>query len=336
LHEADVINLRFDFTQLTWSPEIENAAQELIRLAWQEDLAGQRDWSTWLSVSEELPARAQIVCREPGVVCGLKLLPMIQFFFAEQAAAGREAEPTATAASADGRWRLTASDGDRVEPGTVIARWEGRAAALLPMERTVLNFLGRLSGIATLTRHFVDAVAGTEAAIYDTRKTTPGWRLLEKYAVRCGGGRNHRLGLYSAVMLKDNHLATGYPGAGGGPESLRLIVAAARKKLQAATATGLVPPDLIFEVEVDSLAQLALILQEAVDLILLDNMTLHDLRQAVTMREASGRQIPLEASGGVTLANVASVAGTGVDRISIGGLTHSVSSLDVGLDWEIG
>jgi nicotinate-nucleotide pyrophosphorylase (carboxylating) len=160
--------------------------------------------------------------------------------------------------------------------------------------------------------------------------------LLEKYAVRCGGGRNHRLGLYSAVMLKDNHLATGYQTGGSQPESLRAIVVAAKEKLNAAIAAGQVPQDLIFEVEVDSLTQLAVILQEPVDLILLDNMTLHDLRQAVTMREASGRPIPLEASGGVNLANVAAVAATGVDRISVGGLTHSVSSLDVGLDWDIG
>jgi nicotinate-nucleotide pyrophosphorylase (carboxylating) len=326
-----VINLPHDFPQLTWSPALEQAALPLIRLALNEDLGGQRDWSTWVSVPKDLDAHAKVVCREPGVVCGLKLLPMIQ---TEMAVLTELASSTADEATSEprGRWRLCASDGDRVEPGTVLARWEGPAAQLLTMERTCLNFLGRLSGIATQTRHFVDAVASTGTAIYDTRKTTPGWRLLEKYAVRCGGGRNHRLGLYGAIMLKDNHLASG-SGDIGSPQNLRAIIANARAKLQTAKDTHQLTDDLIFQVEVDSLAQLAVVLTEDVDLILLDNMTLHELRQALTMRETSRKQIPLEASGGVTLANVAQVAGTGVDRISVGSLTHSVTTLDIGLDW---
>lgn len=324
-----MINLPHDFPQLTWSPALEEAALPLIRLALQEDLGGQRDWSTWASVPDKLIAQAKMVSREPGVVCGLKLLPMIQTVMAELSEAGACGEP---ATDPPGRWRLSAVDGDRVEAGAVLARWEGSAARLLTMERTALNFLGRLSGISTQTRHFVDAVASTGTAIYDTRKTTPGWRLLEKYAVRCGGGRNHRLGLYSAIMLKDNHLASGL-GDASSPENLRSIIAAARTKLRTAQESNQLTGDLIFEVEVDSLAQLAVVLREDVDLILLDNMTLHELRQALTMRETSKKRIPLEASGGVNLANVAQIAGTGVDRISVGCLTHSVTTLDIGLDW---
>ena len=376
-----VIRLPQDFEQLHWSSKIEEAALPLIRLALQEDLNGQRDWSTWIATTHYLgsggpmnaepqePADpnaslAKIVCRETGVVCGLKLLPIIQTELADYfRQVGNDAAATETQA---GRWRLTGSDGDRVESGTVVARWEGPAATLLTMERTVLNFLGHLSGIATQTRHFVDAVTGTSTEIYDTRKTTPGWRLLDKYAVHCGGGRNHRLGLYSAVMLKDNHLATGtntsLHSEGCASESslipeaktaslatatatdpipgpvaidrLKSLIAHGRQLIQQARDSGELDSDLIFQVEVDSLAQLATVLQTDVDLILLDNMTLHELRQAVTMREASGRAIPLEASGGVTLANVAKVAGTGVDRISVGALTHSLTNLDLGLDWE--
>ncbi len=376
-----VIRLPQDFEQLHWSSKIEEAALPLIRLALQEDLNGQRDWSTWIATTHHLgsggpmnaepqePADpnaslAKIVCRETGVVCGLKLLPIIQTELADYfRQVGNDAAATETQA---GRWRLTGSDGDRVESGTVVARWEGPAATLLTMERTVLNFLGHLSGIATQTRHFVDAVTGTSTEIYDTRKTTPGWRLLDKYAVHCGGGRNHRLGLYSAVMLKDNHLATGtntsLHSEGCASESslipeaktaslatamatdpipgpvaidrLKSLIAHGRQLIQQARDSGELDSDLIFQVEVDSLAQLATVLQTDVDLILLDNMTLHELRQAVTMREASGRAIPLEASGGVTLANVAKVAGTGVDRISVGALTHSLTNLDLGLDWE--
>ncbi|MBL8888923.1 MAG: carboxylating nicotinate-nucleotide diphosphorylase [Planctomycetaceae bacterium] len=323
-----MINLPQDFLQSTWSPTLEEAALPLIRMALQEDLGGQRDWSTWVSVPEPLEAKAKIVCRESGVVSGLKLLPMIQAELAELTVKGAGGSVPETT----GRWRLCASDGDRVERGTVVARWDGPAAPLLTMERTVLNFLGRLSGISTQTRHFVDAVVGTGTEIYDTRKTTPGWRLLEKYAVRCGGGRNHRLGLYSAIMLKDNHLASRLGGTSS-PGNLREIIASARAKMALAKSQGLVDTDLIFQVEVDSLAQLAVVLHEDVDLILLDNMTLHELRQALTMRESSKKRIPLEASGGINLANVAQVAGTGVDRISVGSLTHSVTTLDLGLDW---
>lgn len=326
-----MINLTQDYPQLTWNEAVEQAARTLIRLAWQEDLPGRTDWSTWVSVPTDLNATARIVSREAGVICGLKLLPMIQAEMAELT------EPDARNEASDptplGRWRLTASDGDRVAPGSVVARWEGPAANLLTMERIALNFLGRLSGIATQTRHFVDAVTGNGTAIYDTRKTTPGYRLLEKYAVRCGGGRNHRLALSAAVMLKDNHLASRDGGPTAPADRLRQIIRDARSRLQLARDQGLLNEPLIFEVEVDSLSQLAVVLKEDVDLILLDNMTLHDLRQAVTMRETSGRQLPLEASGGVSLANVAKVAATGVDRISVGSLTHSVTALDLGLDW---
>jgi len=326
-----VINPTPDYPQLTWNETVESTARTLIRLAWQEDLGGHTDWSTWATVPSDLSASARIVSREAGVICGLKLLPMIQAEMTEST--DPATQPPGDASVSRGRWRLTASDGDRVAPGSVVARWEGSAANLLTMERIALNFLSRLSGIATQTRHFVDAVTGTSAAIYDTRKTTPGWRLLEKYAVRCGGGRNHRLALSAAVMLKDNHLASRDGGPTAPANRLRQIIGEARRQLQTARVQGTLTQDLIFEVEVDSLSQLAVVLKEDVDLVLLDNMTLHDLRQAVTMRESSGRKLPLEASGGISLANVAQVAATGVDRISVGSLTHSVTALDLGLDW---
>jgi len=328
-----VINLPQDFPQLSWSESIEQVVQPLIRMAIREDLGDGRDWSTWASVPADISVHANVVSREFGVVCGLKLLPMIQAEFADMRPDNPEQESQPF--YPPGKWRLTASDGDRVEPGTVLARWEGSANELLTIERTGLNFLSRLSGIATQTRHFVDAVAGTGTAIYDTRKTTPGWRMLEKYAVRCGGGRNHRMGLYSAVMLKDNHLASAAKPELHAAEAIKAVISRSADKLREAMADGILKDKMIFQVEVDSLHQLQVALQQPIDLILLDNMTLHELRQAVTMRESSGRNIPLEASGGINLANVAQVAATGVDRISIGALTHSVTALDIGLDISV-
>jgi nicotinate-nucleotide pyrophosphorylase (carboxylating) len=208
--------------------------------------------------------------------------------------------------------RLMAADGDLVAAGGKLAWVEGNARALLSAERTALNLLGRLSGIATLTRAYVDAVAGTGARIVDTRKTTPGLRALEKYAVRCGGGVNHRFGLDDAILIKDNHVAA----CGSVGEAVR------RAKAAAGHLTKV-------EVEVDSLAQFDEALAEGPDVVMLDNFSLEDLREAV--RRTSG-QVTLEASGGITLETVRAVAETGVDVISVGALTHSVSVLDIGLD----
>ncbi|HEY2412634.1 MAG TPA: carboxylating nicotinate-nucleotide diphosphorylase, partial [Pirellulaceae bacterium] len=204
-------------------------------------------------------------------------------------------------------------------------------------ERIVLNVLGRLSGIATLTRQYVDAVAGTKARIYDTRKTTPGWRRLEKYAVHCGGGHNHRTGLFDAILIKDNHLALGREEGGASAFSPAEAVRTARDFL-AQQIAGDVPrgapdPAMMVEVEVDSLEQLRQVLPEKPDIVLLDNMDIDQLREAVKIRDSGESNAELEASGGINLQTVAAVAATGVERISSGALTHSAVSLDVGLDW---
>ena len=214
-------------------------------------------------------------------------------------------DPTAT-------FQIVTSDGADAAPGAVIAKVEANARALLTAERTALNLLGRLSGVATLTRAYVRAVEGTGAAIVDTRKTTPGLRALEKYAVRCGGGVNHRFGLDDAILIKDNHVA-----ACGG-------IAAVMQRAQA-SAGHLTP----IELEVDCLDQLEAAIPFAPAVILLDNFAVDDLRKAVDM---VGGRIKLEASGGVSLETVRAIAKTGVNAISVGALTHSAPTLDIGLD----
>jgi nicotinate-nucleotide pyrophosphorylase (carboxylating) len=205
--------------------------------------------------------------------------------------------------------------------------------SILAAERLVLNLLTRLSGIATLTSRYVDAAGGTRARIYDTRKTTPGWRRLEKYAVRMGGGCNHRAGLYDAILIKDNHLAFGRANASGraGFSPAEAVHRARRwSQRRAPSSAGC---RTIVEIEVDSLAQLDEVLPARPDVVLLDNMAPEQLREAVARRDAVAPEIELEASGGVTLDTVAQIAQTGVDRISVGALTHSPPALDFGLDW---
>jgi nicotinate-nucleotide pyrophosphorylase (carboxylating) len=191
--------------------------------------------------------------------------------------------------------------------------------SILAVERTALNFLQHLSGIATLTRRYVDIVAG-RSQVLDTRKTTPGWRLLEKYAVRMGGGHNLRVGLYDGVLIKDNHLAA----LGGGPNAVRASVAAARK----------VSPGLPIEIEVDSVELCAVALECRPDIILLDNMSPMQMRVCVERRNAIVAKVQLEASGGVNLESIDAIAATGVDRISVGAITHSAPALDIALDYE--
>jgi nicotinate-nucleotide pyrophosphorylase (carboxylating) len=215
-----------------------------------------------------------------------------------------------------------------------VARVEGSVRGILAAERLLLNLLTRLSGIATLTRRYVDAVAGTQARIYDTRKTTPGWRRLEKYAVRTGGGRNHRSGLYDAILIKDNHLAFGRQKTSGAAGFSPAEAVDRARRWIARHAPVPVRSRMIVEVEVDSLAQLDEVLPAGPDLVLLDNMDPKQLREAVARRNAIAPQIELEASGGITLDTVGPVAQSGVDRISVGALTHSPEALDYGLDWS--
>jgi nicotinate-nucleotide pyrophosphorylase (carboxylating) len=253
-----------------------------------EDGAG-ADLTTLSVVDPSLQAQARLLLKERGVVCGLV-----------------EAQAVYAALGVD--CKLLASEGELSEPGP-IAEIRGAARAILTGERTALNVLGRLSGVATLTRRYVDAVAGTGAVILDTRKTTPGLRELEKRAVKVGGGTNHRRDLTSGILIKDNHLLFS--------ESLTAAVKSAK-------TTG-----LTVEVECDTLSQVAEALACGAEQILLDNMSLDELGRAVAL--AAGR-VPLEASGGVTLGNVRAVALTGVDFISVGALTHSAHSLDVSLE----
>ncbi len=257
----------------------------------------------------EVQGRADVVARKPGVVAGMPIVPLVL----TELGAAVEA-------------RLLVSDGDKIEAGQTLATLSGSAADILTAERIVLNFLGRLSGIATLTRQYVDAVEGTAAKVYDTRKTTPGWRLLEKYAVRCGGGFNHRLGLHRAVMIKDNHVALAKQ------EGLTLPAAVERVRRSLVERNA----DLeAIEVEVDSLEQLDAVLPMEPDIVLLDNMAAAELAKAVELRNRVARDVVLEASGGVNLDTIAAIASSGVDRISVGALTHSAASLDVGLDWGL-
>lgn len=212
-------------------------------------------------------------------------------------------------------------DGSQLKPDQAIARVSGLMSSILVSERTALNFLQHLSGIATRARQYVNAIAGLPCKILDTRKTLPGWRLLEKYAVRCGGGHNHRFGLYDAVLVKDNHLAA-------------LQIADCTSKIEEAIRrVRTAAPRVIVEIEVDTLEQLDAALSCRPDVILLDNMTLDQLRVAVRRRNAAAPGVLLEASGGVTLAAVRAIAETGVDRISVGDITHSAQALDIGLDY---
>ncbi|HEV2531450.1 carboxylating nicotinate-nucleotide diphosphorylase [Phenylobacterium sp.] len=267
----------------------------LVRAALAEDLGRAGDVTAQACIAADARISAVFAARKPGVVSGLACVRL----------AIGELDPTAEV-------RLLANDGEAVAAGGQLAWVEGNARALLSAERTALNLVGRLSGIATLTRAYVEAVAGTEARIADTRKTTPGLRALEKYAVRCGGGVNHRFGLDDAILIKDNHVAA----CGSVGEAMRRAKAAAGHLMK-------------IEVEVDSLSQLDEALAEMPDVIMLDNFGLEDLRKAVL--KTAGRVV-LEASGGITLETVRAVAETGVDVISVGALTHSASVLDIGLD----
>lgn len=305
-----------DFQQIEWDSAIEDDCRQIVRLAVREDLDRTYDWTTVALVPSGAAGRAHVAARRGGMLAGL---PAAELALNEMA-------PDAT-------WQTYAHDGDRLQPGQRIATMAGPARSLLTAERVVLNLLGCLSGIASLTRKYVDLVAGTRAHIYDTRKTTPGWRRLEKYAVRCGGGRNHRLGLYDAILIKDNHLALGAEIAGHDRFTPAQAVERARQFLRNLQLEGQQAPTIV-EVEVDTLVQLEQVLPARPDIVLLDNMTNAQLADAVALRDRIAPQIQLEASGGVNLDTVAAIALTGVERISVGALTHSAVSLDVGLDWE--
>lgn len=301
-----------DFRQIEWDQLVEEDCRAVVRLAVREDLEREQDWTTVALVPADRQGSAHIVTREPGVVAGM---PAVATVLDEM--------------QAQIEVKLAVADGDMVVANTRLATLQGNVRDLLTCERTLLNLLGRLMGIATLAQAYAEHVRGTSARIYDTRKTTPGWRRLEKYAVRCGGAHNHRTGLYDAILIKDNHLAQSGRGdqeAANAVRSVRQFAENYRGPEQLA--------DVLIEVEVDTLDQLAAVLATGPDLVLLDNMSPEALRQAVEMRNAQAPQIPLEASGGVRLETLREIASSGVDRISVGALTHSACSLDVGLDWQ--
>ncbi len=271
-----------------------------VRLALAEDI-GAGDATTLATVPETAVMKAVIRAREPLVPAGLAFAVMA---FHELCSGINIAE--------------IALDGRRVEAGADLLRLGGPARAILSAERVALNFLQRLSGVATLTARFVAAVQGTRARILDTRKTTPGWRRFEKYAVTCGGGHNHRMGLYDAVLIKDNHLAALRDQP---PNAIAAAIQRARREY----------PRLKVGVEADTLAQVEQAVAAGADTILLDNMNLLQLHEAV--RRIGGRA-QTEASGGVNLATVRAIAETGVDFISVGALTHSALAVDIALDFE--
>lgn len=287
---------------------LEPAALPLIALAVAEDLHDGTDVTSNLMIERTATGEAIIVARKPGIVCGLPLISLIRDKF-----------------EADFQIDLESSDGEAVSPGTSVAKLKGSTLDLLKTERTILNFLGRLSGIATLTHRYCQQVKQTDAKIYDTRKTTPGWRVLEKYAVKCGGGTNHRMGLFDAVLVKDNHLAAARANTQDPTAWLHQLEELIKKVRED-------QPEMKIEVEVDTLEQFGQVITLKPDMILLDNMSNDQLQQAVQSRGQVA--VELEASGNVNLQTVRGIAETGVERISVGALTHSATNFDWGLDWH--
>ncbi len=303
--------------------ETREESLQLIDLALAEDLGSshrstQLDCTTESVVTGDVDGQARFVARQPGVICGLVVCRLV---------VNRIDRPLSL--------ENLVADGQSVSAGEPIAVLTGRARDILVTERTCLNFLGRLSGISTLTRQFVDRVRGTNAKLYDTRKTTPAWRRLEKYAVRCGGGENHRMGLFDAVLIKDNHLAMLARLQDCSSSAVEQAIQSARRWIDANAHRLPHGKQTKLQIEVDRHDQLRRALAEHPDMILLDNMDIDELRESVRLRDETAPQVLLEASGGVSLETVGKIAQTGVDRISVGALTHSAVNLDIGLDWEL-
>ena len=288
------------------------ACRRLVEMALEEDLGAAGDVTSKAVIGPDLHGRAVFVARAPGVIAGLPAVELV----------------LETVQTPLLKLERLVNDGSCVQPGDPIAVVNGLLEFILTAERTALNFLQHLSGVATLTRKYVDAVAGLDCRILDTRKTIPGWRLLEKYAVRCGGGHNHRMGLYDGILIKDNHLAALNSQGFGIYDAVEM-------------AQKLVGGSVPIELEVDNLDQFDDALACRPEIILLDNMSLDDLREAVRRRNLEEPRIDpnttavlLEASGGVNLETLRAIAGTGVDRISVGALTHSAPALDIALEYD--
>ena len=294
--------------------QLQVAAKTLVELGLREDLGLHSDepvstnfdlTSRNLIASDEVGA-VLIVARDRGVIAGLGVGSLVYSVL----------DPSVT-------WTSDSADGDSVQPGEIIAQVSGSLRSLLVGERTCLNFLSHLSGIASLTNKMRQAAGRSDLAVLDTRKTIPGYRRLQKYAVACGGGTNHRMGLFDGVLIKDNHLAAWNRRTGS--QTIGSAIREARSRVPAGTQ---------IEVEVDRLDQLKEALATKVDIILLDNMTLAELKSAVELRNQMAPNTKLEASGNIKVETISEIAKTGVDRVSIGGLTHSAPALDIGFDWE--
>jgi nicotinate-nucleotide pyrophosphorylase (carboxylating) len=280
------------------------AAEDLISLALNEDLGATGDVTSQAFIPAGSLSLARIVSRCDCVSSGIAIAAEVF----------RRVDPALTVTA-------HAEEGERLSPGSVLLEISGPTRSILSGERTALNFLGRLCGIATLSRRYADAVKGTQVTLLDTRKTTPGWRLLEKQAVKAGGCTNHRMGLHDAVLVKDNHLA-----ALGDLSLLPPVIARLRSE----------HPGLPIEIEADTLDQVNTLLgMQGIDVILLDNMTNAQMTEAVALRNKFAPAVLLEASGGVTLASIPGIAATGVDRISVGALTHSATNADLSLEMEL-
>ena len=371
-----------DFQSITWCQAVEDDFRSILEQSIREDVESIGDLTSLALIPEYATGKASIVSRSDGIIAGIPTVPIITETVLPEI-----------------RWTPMVVDGQHISRGDKVGTIEGPARGLMQAERLILNFVARLSGIASTTQAYVRAVQGTRAKVYDTRKTTPGWRLLEKYAVQCGGGHNHRAGLYDAILIKDNHLALAAGRAGmqaleyNPAEAVRNV----RAYLERQDALGPKPPvlchgcvpssckmrasliaavaeitgsamlsaiiantpcyvieqarneeeqvprepaqnfpakEVIVEVEVDTLRQFESVLAADPDIIMLDNMSIADMQKAVKSKNARKPQIELEASGGINLTTIRDVALTGVDRISVGALTHSFNMFDLGLDWE--
>jgi nicotinate-nucleotide pyrophosphorylase (carboxylating) len=311
--------LKKDFQQHHhWDSVIETELRRLLEIAVWEDTESFGDLTSLALIPPQLQGWASIHSRENGVIAGIQAVPVIL-----------------RSVDSELRWLPSVTDGTALQVGNKIGQIEGNVQSILTVERLVLNLLGKLSGIATLTAKYVNAVTGTPAKIYDTRKTTLGWRRLEKYAVSCGGGRNHRTGLFDAVLIKDNHLAFGQDNrCNYEPFTPSEAVMRAHRFLELCNNGDAQSQLPLLEIEVDTLQQLRNVLPAQPDIVLLDNMPPALLLQAVTIRNEFAPDVELEASGGINLETVKSVALTGVERISVGALTHSATALDLGLDWN--
>lgn len=292
---------------LSFDEREREAAEPLIEMALAEDLKQIGDLTSQALIPESALAEVLVMARQDGVLAGGPVAEQVFGIL----------DPTVT-------WQQEAPDGAVLTVGACIAKVSGPLRSLLTGERTALNFLTHLSGIATLTRKFLEAAQPTTAKILDTRKTHPGWRVLEKYAVQAGGGVNHRMGLFDGCLIKDNHLAA-WRTLFSKEKSIAEAVREARRFVRDRVSV---------EVEVDSLDQLRDALEGQPDIVLLDNMTPNQLREAVTIRNEKQPQVQLEASGGITLETIPEIAQTGVERISIGALTHSAPACDIAFDWS--